>query len=154
MLGFRLVINISLSTSYYGIDPNSCSRIWCCLQMVAAPFCFHNECAMRSTTLRCIQMVQVYLIDGLPETKKKQIGIKTTMQWEFEFFETNKNSAKETYREVGTTSGFSFGFVRIIDERSLLSIQYKPALWPRVECGTQFMKISVCFELKVVEKFH
>lgn len=88
MLCFRLVVNISLSTSYYGIDPNSCSRIWCCLQMIAAPFCFHNECAMWSTTLRCIQMVQVYLIDGLCWKRNNNSDAMRS-----QIFETNKTSA-------------------------------------------------------------
>lgn len=43
------IIDISLGTSYNSINPNACGFIGWCLKMIAASFCFNNECTMWST---------------------------------------------------------------------------------------------------------
>lgn len=60
-----LIIYVSLSSCYYGINPNTCGRIRCCLQMVTSFLCLNNKCTMWPSTFRCIHMIKINLIDCL-----------------------------------------------------------------------------------------
>lgn len=142
---FGSVINVSLCSSDDGINPYTCGRIRRSLQVVAAPFRFHNESAMRSTTLWCIQMIQIYLVDCLWANTIFGLKLNCFLSWiTVHFSMTNSLFLYQrfTHREIGTASGFSLWFIGIIDERHFLTIENKPSLWPSVKSGTELMKIS------------
>lgn len=108
------IINISLSTSNDGVDPDACSGIGCSLQVITSSLCFHNESTMRSSTLRCIQMIQIHLIDGL-----EWIIMKLIKKICF-FFHIKSNLLSWCSSKCATRSEYSFSFVfQRIEEQNL-----------------------------------
>lgn len=152
-----LIINVSLSTSYNSIDPNASSCIGCSLQVIASSFCFHNKCTMGSSTFWCIQMIQIYFIDGLVKwlkNKKKFLLIDLDLIHDINMFRRRQYDGRRVtfkmlkqlnsiYRKICTASWFSFRFIWIVNQCHFLSIEHEPSSRPSMKCGTQFVQITV-----------
>lgn len=63
------IVQVALCSGYYGIYPNAGRRIRGRLQIVATLLCLHNERAVRPPALRGIQMIQIYLVNGLQRSQ-------------------------------------------------------------------------------------